>query len=105
MNPISKPIVPLPMDTLHTIGTQAGPIEGTPEHQALEDQKGFSYRTLLGKMMYAYVSCLPDIGYPITLMSKFASNPSTNHYDKLKNMARYLQTTRDWGIIFKRSAP
>jgi hypothetical protein len=55
-------------------------------------------------MMYVYVSCRPDIGYPITLMSKFASNPSANHYDKLKNIAKYLQTTRDWEIIFKRSA-
>ena len=38
-------------------------------------------------------------------MSKFASSPSANHYDKLKNIAKYLRTTRDWGIIFKRSAP
>ena len=43
MNPSSKPIAPLPMDTLHTIGTQAGPAEGTSKHQALEDKKGFSY--------------------------------------------------------------
>ena len=105
MDPVSKPIAPLPMDTLHNISTQAGPAEGTSEHQALEDQKGFSYRTLLGEIMYAYVSCRPDIGYPITLMSKYASNPSEYHYDKLKNIARYLHSTRDWGIIFKRSAP
>ena len=90
MNPVSKPIAPLPMDTLHTIGTQTGPLEGTAEHQALEDKKGFSYRTLQEEMMYAYVSCRPDIGYPITLMSKYASNPSANHYDKLKNIAKYL---------------
>ena len=31
------------------------------------------------EMMYAYVSCRPDIGYPITLMSKYASCPSANH--------------------------
>ena len=90
MNPVSKPIAPLPMYTLHTIGTQAGPLEGTAKHRALEDKKGFSYQTLLGEMMYAYVSCRPDIGYPITLMSKYASNPSANHYDKLKNIAKYL---------------
>ena len=38
-------------------------------------------------------------------MSKFASSPSANHYDKLKNIAKYLQITRNWGFIFKRSAP
>ena len=55
--------------------------------------------------MYAYVSCRPDIGYPITLLSKYASSPSAYHYDKLTGIAKYLHTTRDWGIIFKRSAP
>ena len=29
-SPASKPITPLPMDTLHTIGTQTGPVEGGP---------------------------------------------------------------------------
>ena len=38
-------------------------------------------------------------------MSKYASNPSAYHYDRLKNIARYLHSTRDWGIIFKRSSP
>ena len=55
--------------------------------------------------MYTYVSCRPDIGYPITLMSKYASSPFANHYDKLKNIAKYLQTTCNWGIIFKISSP
>ena len=62
MNPVSKRIALLPMDILYTIGKQTGPAEGTSEHQALEDQKGFSYCTLLGEMMYAYVSCRPNIG-------------------------------------------
>ena len=79
MNLVSKPIAPLPMDMMHTIGTQTGPAEGTSKNQALEDQKGFSYWTLLGKIMYAYISCRLDIGYPITLMSKYASSPSSNH--------------------------
>ena len=55
--------------------------------------------------MYSYVSCRPDIGCPITLLSKYASSPSTYHYHKLQGIAKYLQTTRDWGNIFKRSAP
>ena len=79
MKPASKPIAPLPTDTLHSLSVLAGYAEGTPEHQALEDKKGFSYRTLLGEIMYAYVSCRPDIGYPITLLSKYASSPSSYH--------------------------
>ena len=31
--------------------------EGTAEHKVLEDKVGFAYRTLLGKIMYAYMTC------------------------------------------------
>ena len=95
------------MDTLHQIVKHVnGPKEGTAEHLihlALETKAGFAYRTLLGEMMYAYVSCRPDIGYPITLMSKYASNPEAYHYTCLKNIAKYLRTTKHWGIKYKRS--
>ena len=106
MLPVSKPISPLPTDTLHQIAKHTnGPKEGTAEHSALEAKAGFSYRTLLGEMMYAYVSCRPDIGYPITLMSKYASNPEAYHYSCLKNIAKYLRTTKHWGIRYKRAVP
>ena len=47
---------------------------------------------------YAYVTCRPDIRYAITLLSKFGSCPSKYHYACLKNVARYLSATKDWGI-------
>ena len=35
-------------------------------------------------------------------MSKYGSNPSAFHYKCLKDIAKYLRTSRDWGIQFKR---
>ena len=105
MKPHSKPNAPLSTEVLHQLHKHNGPLEGTKEHSKLEEKNGFSYRTLLGEMMFAYVSCRPDIGYAITLMSKYGSNPSDFHYKCLKNIARYLRTTRTWGIIFSRSSP
>ena len=99
---VAKTIAPLNTEALKQVYDQKGPNEGTPEHKALEDSSGFSYRTLLGEMMYAYVTCRPDIGYAITLLSKFGSNPSAYHYACLKNVARYLRATKDWGIQFSR---
>ena len=61
---------------LKQVYDQKGPTEGTLEHKAIEQKAGFSYRTLLGEMLYAYVTCRPDIGYTITLLSKFGSCPS-----------------------------
>ena len=52
--------------------------------------------------MYAYVTCRPDIGCAITLLSKFSSSPSAYHYTCLKNVARCLRATKHWGIKFAR---
>jgi len=98
----AKTIAPLNTEALKQVYEQKGPLEGTSEHRELEDKAGFSYRTLLGEMMYAYVTCRPDIGYAITLLSKFGSSPSAYHYNCLKNVARYLRATKDWGIHFSR---
>ena len=105
MQPSDKPVSPLPTEVLSHLQNHTGPIEGSKEHQDLQDKMGFSYRTLLGEMMFAYVSCRPDIGYAITLMSKYGSNPSEFHYSQLKNIARYLRSTKHWGIKFSRSSP
>ena len=48
------------------------------------------------------LKCRPDIGYTITLLSKFGACPSEYHYACLKNVARYLRATKDWGIQFCR---
>ena len=97
-----KTIAPISPDALKQVFDQKGPAEGTAEHKQLKNKTGFSYRTLLGEMMYAYVTCRPDIGYAITLLSKFSSNPSEYHYSCLKNLVRYLCATKSWGIQYSR---
>ena len=43
--------------------------EGTSAAYKLELVAKFSYRTLLGEMMYVYVTCRPSIGYAITTIN------------------------------------
>jgi len=71
MKQSSKPVGTLPADAIHKIYQELGPAEGIAEHQALEETCGFGYITLLRKMMCAYVTCRPDIGYAITTMSYY----------------------------------
>ena len=54
-------------------------------------------------MIYAYVTCGPNIGYAITTMNKFSTKPSTSHYKLLKRIAKYLRETKDWWIKYKQS--
>ena len=104
MKASSKHVGPLPADAIQKIYQESGPAEGTTEHQVLEDTCGFGYRNLLGEMIYAYVTCHPDIGYAITTMSKFSTTTLTLlHYQYLKHVAKYLRATKHCGIRFKGS--
>ena len=91
-------IVPISLDCIDKMYTEMGPKEGTAHHTTLEKKARFSYRTLLGELMYAYIICRCDIGYAVTTLSKFSSSPSLFHYKLLKTVAKYLKVTSDWGI-------
>ena len=96
---------PLPVDCLARCYKDVGPSEGTPEHTALAAEHGFSFRTLLGELLYAYVVCRPDIGYAVTMLSKFSTAPADIHYQMLKHVAKYLRRTINWGIVYTKPKP
>ena len=97
--------IPLSPDSITQLYKQPGPDEGTPEHAKLSAQFGFSFRTLLGELLYAYVTCRPDIGYAVTTLSKFSTKPSDYHYVQLRKVAKYLRQTINWGIIYHKPNP
>ncbi|HEY9819031.1 MAG TPA: Ty1/Copia family ribonuclease HI, partial [Candidatus Obscuribacterales bacterium] len=98
-----KQVTPLPADAINTMYQHTGPLEGTPEHSALAAKHGFAYRTLLGELLYAYVTCRPDIGYAAVTLSKFSINPHDIHYTLLKKVAKYLRQTKEWGITYRKN--
>ena len=69
-----KPLSPMPEDSIANVfDTTNSPVEDSAAHKDLEKKMGFSYCSLLGKLMYAYVTCCPDIGYFIYYLSKFGT--------------------------------
>jgi hypothetical protein len=80
----------------------ATPLEGTDTSQTLEMSMGFSYRSVLGALIYAYVVARPDIGYADTTLARFSDHPAKIHYDALRRVARYLRMTKHWGIFYWR---
>ena len=97
---LSNNLSPLSGTCLKTIYKECGPDEGTVDTYKLELSQGFSYCAPFGIMMYTYVTCCPDIGYAITTMRKFSTNPSKYHYELLKGITKYLRETKDWGTKF-----
>lgn len=99
----TKPIEPLQSDTVKELYSVYANTDIVVNSVALELEKGFSYRQLLGELIYAYVVARPDIGYAVTTMARFSDHPSGIHYDSLRRLARYLRLTKKWGIIYWRS--
>jgi len=97
------PMTPESGSTL--VGLTTGPLEGTTAHKALERTVGYSYRQLLGELTYAYVLCRPDLGYAVTLLSRFSTSPHHEHYIALKQICKYLRKTCTWGILYWRDSP
>ena len=60
----------------------SGPKEGTKEHKALETCMGFSFCTVLGELLYAYVVGRMDIGYAVVKLAKasgICDEPASPH--------------------------
>jgi len=102
----NKPKPPLhESDVANLFNLAAGPVENTPEHKALKAEQGFGYRSVLGKIVFAYVLCQPDIGHAVTTLARFSTAPNALYYKSLKHLAIYLHQTQDWGIMYWRSEP
>ena len=86
----SRPTSPIPERALDVIYQEHGPVEGSKEYKDLQKQAGFAYCTLHGELLYAYVTCRPDIGFAVTTMAKFSHHPTLLHYKYLKSIATYL---------------
>ena len=98
-------LVPIQPSITDRLMTLVGPTEHSPEAKALAHRFGFSYRNLLGELVYAYVICRLDIGYAVCFLSRFSATPHEEHYSALKNVCRYLRAHKSWGILYQRPSP
>ena len=98
-------LVPIRPEITDKLMRLEGPAEKTPEAKEIERKVGFSYRNLLGELVYAYVICRVDIGFAVCFLARFSQAPHEEHFQALKQVCRYLRKTKDWGIIYRRPAP
>ena len=100
-----KPIEPLAASTTQQMFDDyaTAPRAGSAEYCDLETAAGFSYRSVLGALIYAYVVARPDIGYAVTTLARFSDHPAKVHYDALRRVARYLRMTKNWGLLYWRN--
>ena len=69
----------------------------------LEDEYGFKFRTATGELIFAMVTCRPDIAFAVMKLSQFNNCPANAHFEAIKDIYRYLFATKNEGLVYWRS--
>ena len=75
------------------------------ELPTIEKEMGFSYKQGIGELIYAMVTCRPDISYPIIKLSQYSTKPSRIHFEAVRSIYQYLKNTINEGIHYWRNKP
>ena len=59
------------------------------------------YQRLIGSLMYAMLGSRPDIAFAVSMVSRFASNPTPEHTTAAKRILRYLRGTLDFQLTYR----
>ncbi|WVZ49017.1 LOW QUALITY PROTEIN: hypothetical protein U9M48_000399, partial [Paspalum notatum var. saurae] len=58
------------------------------------------YSQIIGSLMYLASATRPDISFAVSKLSRFMSNPGTNHWQALERVMCYLKGTMSYGIHY-----
>ena len=61
------------------------------------------YQSAIGSLMYFSLSTQPYITYAVSVLAKFSSKPTNQHWTALKRVMRYLKGTVNFGILYSRN--
>lgn len=89
-------MAPLPHNTV---------LKPTPENEKPLASSQFPYRALIGSLNYLATLLRPDIGYAVSLLSRFQNRPSMQHWESAKTVLRYLKSTQSQGILYSARQP
>jgi len=78
------------------------PLEVGHKPQAIQaDEQPFDtgmYQKPLGSILYAALGTQPDITYAISVLRRYAAQPSTLHWEAIKHLLRYLPGTCEYQL-------
>ena len=60
------------------------------------------YSRVIGSLMYLMSCTRPDIAYAVSKLSRYTSNPGTDHWKGIVRVLKYLRFTRSYGLHYTR---
>ena len=73
--------------------------------RALQQRYHFGYRNGVGEVIYAMITCRPDMSTVTVKCAQHSANPAEIHFQAVKHAIKYLVATRKDGIYFWRAKP
>ncbi|XP_073045794.1 secreted RxLR effector protein 161-like [Primulina eburnea] len=68
-----------------------------------EQMKNIPYASAARSLMYAQVCTRPDIAFVVGMLGRYQSNPGLDNWKAAKKVMRYLQGTKDYMLMFRRT--
>ena len=68
----------------------------------VEKNFGFTYRQGIGELLYAMITCRPDISFPLIKLSQYSTKPALIHFKALQGIYQYLHITMHDGLYYWR---
>ena len=60
------------------------------------------YAKIIGSVMFLMNYTWPDIAYDVCRLSRYTHNPSSEHWNALHRLLRYLRGTMNWCLHFNK---
>ncbi|KAE8686769.1 Detected protein of unknown function [Hibiscus syriacus] len=70
-------------------------------HEAKDLEDATMYRQLVGSLIYLTLT-RPDISYAVGVMSRYMQNPKKPHLEAVRRILRYVKSTIDYGLLYKK---
>jgi hypothetical protein len=102
-NDMHRITLPMSADNEHVRSLDTAPTPSPADSAKFEGL--FRYRGAIGELIWAMITCRPEIAFPVTKLSQFATTPAKLHYDAVKRIFRYLNGTLDYGLTYWRTTP
>jgi len=67
------------------------------------EMESIPYASVVGSLMYAQTCTRPDISFAVGMLGRYQSNPGREHWQAAKKVLRYLQGTKDYMLMYRRS--
>jgi hypothetical protein len=101
---IQKVLSDFGMETCQPKSTPMNPkqiLNHRPEEEPPDEEAKARYATAIGSLMYLMVGTRPDIAFALGMLSRFTSQPQSQHQVALQRLLRYIKATQSHRITYR----